>query len=648
MTNFGFIRVGAAIPEVKVCDCFFNVERMKELILEANDHQVEILCFPELSITAYTCGDLFNQQFFIESAEKALQQLLDETRHLAITFIAGIPVRTHNKLYNAAVVCQQGNISGIVPKSYLPNEYEFYEKRWFAEPATNSPSTIIFAGQQVPFGVNLLFGNTDCLFAIEICEDLWTTIPPSSFHALNGANIIFNLSASNELAKKHAHRKSLIAHQSARCISGYVYASSGWGESTTDVVHTGNALICENGAVLAEAQRFLMDKQLITCEIDTEQLNAGRQQKAFFRNTPLDPEYNIVPMGFSQKQFFRLKRSIPAYPFVPFPEDMDNECDDILGIQIFGLAKRLTHTQVKHVVIGVSGGLDSTLALLTSVFTSDALGWPRDSIIGVTMPGFGTTSRTLSNAHDLMNKLGITTREINIEAACKQHFKDIGHDPEIHDITYENSQARERTQLLMDIANQTGGLVVGTGNMSELALGWATYNGDHMSMYGINSGIPKTLVRQLVHWIASVKVDEDVKRILLDILNTPASPELLPSANQVNSPQSTEDYIGPYELHDFFLYYFLRFGFSPEKIYFLAQQAWNCNYSNETILHWMEVFFKRFFSQQFKRSCLPDGPKTGSVNLSPRGNWKMPSDASCQLWLDEIRGLINYSRSASE
>ena len=639
MTHFGFIRVGAAIPEVKVSDCFFNIGKMQELILEANEHLVEILCFPELSITAYTCGDLFNQQFLIESAEKALLQLLDETRHLQITFIVGMPVLTHNKLYNAAVVCHQGNILGIIPKSYLPNENEYCEKRWFAEPATNSPSMITFAGQPAPFGVNLLFGHAACLFAVEIGEDSWAPIPPSSFHALNGANIIFNLSASNELAKKHTCRQSLTAHQSARCVSGYVYASAGWGESTTDTVYAGNAFICENGVVLAKAQRFTMDKQLIFCEIDTDRLNAGRQQKTFFRNTPLDPEYNMVPMNFPQKRFCNLKRPIPAHPFIPSPENMDNDCNDILGIQILGLSKRLTHTQIQRVILGVSGGLDSTLALLACVFTFDALGWPRNRIIGVTMPGFGTTSRTLSNAHDLMNGLGISAREINIEAACIQHFNDIGHDPGIHDITYENAQARERTQLLMDIANQTGGLVVGTGNLSELALGWATYNGDHISMYGINSSIPKTLVRQLVHWIASVKVDEAVKKILFDILDTPASPELLPSTDPLHSPQQTEKSIGPYALHDFFLYYCVRFGFTPRKIYFLAQQAWAGKYSNEIILHWMEIFFNRFFSQQFKRSCLPDGPKTGSVNLSPRGNWKMPSDASSQLWLNEIREL---------
>ncbi len=636
MENYGFVRVAAAIPEVKVSDCFFNIEKMKDLIWEADDQQVEILCFPELSITAYTCGDLFNQQFLIESAEKALVKLLNETRHLKTAFIAGMPVRTHNKLYNAAVVCRQGDILGIVPKSYLPNEMEFHEKRWFAEPATNVPAMILFAGQQVPFGVNLLFGHDACLFAIEICEDLWTTIPPSSFHALNGANIIFNLSASNELTQKHIYRKSLISQQSARCFSGYIYASAGWGESTTDTVYAGDALICENGAILAESQRFVMDQQLIISEIDTDRLNADRQQKAFFRNSPLDPEYNIVPTGFSSKQLTKLNRHISMHPFIPSSTNTDTECNDIFCIQIFGLAKRLTHTQAQSMVIGISGGLDSTLALLACIFTADALGWSRDKIIGVTMPGFGTTSRTYSNALKLMQELGITIREINIEAACKQHFQDIGHNPDIHDVTYENTQARERTQLLMNIANQNGGLVVGTGDLSELALGWATYNGDHMSMYGINSGIPKTLVRHLVHWVASTKVNDTIKNTLSDILNTPVSPELLPSPDQEQSVQKTEDYVGPYELHDFFLYYFIRFGFTPAKIYFLAQQAWSETYSDEILIHWLEIFFKRFFSQQFKRSCMPDGPKIGSVNLSPRGDWKMPSDASVQLWLDEI------------
>ena len=644
MSYFGFIRVAVAIPELKVADCNFNVKRIKNLLNQAVKENVEIVCFPELSITGYTCGDLFLQNRLIEEAEETVYNLVDTTANLPITCIVGAPVRIKNRLFNCAIVCSNGKIEGIVPKSFLPNNSEFYEKRWFNPAPKDSPIQINYAGHNVLFGTNLLFGSGNKKFAIEICEDLWAPIPVSSHHCLAGANMIFNLSASNELTGKNEYLNSLINQQSARCIAGYIYASAGWGESTTDVVFTGKGMISENGALLAESERFKLGEQLVISEIDLDRLDNDRLRSSSFRDSVTDSkEYACVNIqlleetnwnknGKIEKEPLKLSRSINPLPFVPSEKLYDQTCSEVFSIQTFGLAKRIRHTNAASSVIGISGGLDSTLALLACINTYDKLGISRDKIIGVTMPGFGTTDRTYNNAILLMQSLGITIREISIKAACEQHFKDINHNPEIHDTTYENVQARERTQILMDIANQTNGLVIGTGDMSELALGWATYNGDHMSMYGINSGIPKTLVRHLVKWVAETQSDKKTSSILNDVLDTPVSPELLPSKNGVIS-QCTEEIVGPYELHDFFLYYTIRFGFTPEKILFLAKQAFGRKYAPTIISKWMKIFYKRFFSQQFKRSCIPDGPKVGSINLSPRGDWRMPSDASDALWI---------------
>ena len=639
----GFLKVAAAIPEVKVADCEFNALQIKKLILEAYQQQAEIVCFPELSLTAYTCGDLFFQQILIDEAEKELQRLLSETAGIPVCFIAGAPVKYNSKLYNCAVVCKGGKIYGIIPKVFLPNYSEFYEKRWFESyPLDNPVITIDYAGEQVPFGTNLLFDYQSFRFAVEICEDLWSVIPPSSNHAMAGAQLIFNPSASNELTGKQHYVKSLISQQSARCHAAYVYASAGFGESTTDVVYAGNAFVYENGNLLAESERFRFSEQLIVSEIDVDLLNAERGRNTTFAGQLSDRNYlqiNILPDNNSNNKPLVLSRRINPTPFVPSADIYHESCEEIFSIQVAGLSKRMLHTGVKSLLVGVSGGLDSTLALLVCAKTVDKLGFPRSMVCGVTMPGFGTTNRTYTNAIGLMQSLGISIKEISIVEACEQHFKDIGHDSSIHDVTYENTQARERTQILMDLANQQNGLVIGTGDMSEMALGWTTYNGDHISMYGVNAGVPKTLVRHLVKWIAETQVDESSKTTLEDILFTPVSPELLPVDSQGQMTQLTEDLVGPYELHDFFLFYALRYGFTPTKIYFLAQQAFcNC-YDNQTILKWMGVFFRRFFSQQFKRSCVPDGPKVGSVNLSPRGDWRMPSDASANLWMKEIEEL---------
>jgi len=642
MVDTGFYRVAAAVPEVKVADCEFNILQIKKLILEASQRQTDIICFPELSLTAYTCGDLFLQQTLIDEVEKGLQRLLSETKEIPVCFIVGAPVRYCSKLYNCAVVCKGGKIYGIVPKVFLPNYSEFYEKRWFEPCALNNPViTIDYAGERVPFGTNLLFDYQSLRFAAEICEDLWSVIPPSSNHAIAGAQAVFNLSASDELIGKHDYVKSLISQQSARCHAAYIYSSAGFGESTTDLVFAGNAFIYENGRLLAESERFRFGEQLIVSEIDVDLIHAERGRNTTFGNpNPFDnyTQINIAPNN-TIKQTIALTRPISPTPFIQAEDRINGGCEEIFSIQVAGLAKRLLHTEAKSLLVGVSGGLDSTLALLACVKTVDKLGFPRSMVCGVTMPGFGTSNRTYTNAIRLMQSLNITIKEIPISDACEQHFKDIGHDVSIHDVTYENTQARERTQILMDLANMQNGLVVGTGDMSELALGWATYNGDQMSMYGVNAGIPKTWVRHIVKWIAETQMDENSKATLEDILFTPVSPELLPVDSQGKTTQLTEDLVGPYELHDFFLYYTLRYGFTPAKIYFLAQQAFRNSYDNSTILKWLKIFFRRFFSQQFKRSCMPDGPKVGSINLSPRGDWRMPSDACVNLWLKEIEEL---------
>ncbi|GAP73394.1 NAD(+) synthase [Candidatus Symbiothrix dinenymphae] len=635
MENHGFIRVAVAIPEVRVADCAFNVEHITGLVSKACSEGVRALCFPELSLTAYTCADLFLQKNLTLSAAQSLVQLLEDTREMPVCFIVGAPVEHKSKLYNCAVVCFQGQILGIVPKVFLPNYAEFYEKRWFEAYSLQTPVTEIqYAGQQTPFGTNILFELTDALtFAIEICEDVWSVVPPSSYHAMAGANLIFNLSASDELIGKQHYVKSLLSQQSARCQAAYVYAAAGFGESSTDLVYAGNAYVYENGKLLAHAQRFQYAEQLIFSEIDVELLTAERKKNTTFISRPVADNYRIVTIsGRGLRVNNRLSRFINPTPFIPSTDQYNAGCEEIFSIQVAGLAKRLMHTHCTHLIIGVSGGLDSTLALLVCAKTVDKLGLPRQTICGVTMPGFGTTDRTRTNAVQLMQSLGIQIKEISIVAACEQHFKDIGHDPKIHNITYENTQARERTQILMDLSNQMNGLVVGTGDLSELALGWATYNGDHISMYGVNSGIPKTLVRHLVRWAAETQMDESSKATLQDIINTPVSPELLPKSADGSMTQFTEDVVGPYELHDFSLFYTLRYGFTPEKIFFLAQHAFKGKFDDATIQKWMQVFYTRFFSQQFKRSCLPDGPKVGSVNLSPRGDWRMPSDASVAGW----------------
>ena len=641
--NYGFVKVAAAVPRVKIADCKYNAGQLESLIAIADGKGVQIITFPEMCITAYTCGDLFGQQLLLEEAEMGLMQILNNTRQLDIISILGMPIAVNSTVINAAVVIQKGKILGVVPKTYLPNYKEFYEQRWFTSALQVAEDNVRLCGQIVPMGTNLLFETSDTTFGIEICEDLWSTIPPSSTLALQGAEILFNLSADNEGIGKHSYLRSLISQQSARCIAGYVFSSCGFGESTTDVVFAGNGLIYENGSELAHNKRFSLEEQLVISEIDVERLRAERRI-----NTTFAASKGTVPSGkkplritteFVNSKELNLTRTFDMHPFVPQGETLNERCEEVFSIQVAGMAQRLVHTGAKTAVIGISGGLDSTIALLVCVRTFDKLELPRKNIIGVTMPGFGTTDRTYHNALSLMKSLGITIREISIKEACIQHFKDINHNINIHDVTYENSQARERTQILMDIANQTWGMVIGTGDLSELALGWATYNGDHMSMYGVNGSVPKTLVKYLVKWVAENDIDEESRITLLDIVETPISPELIPADENGEIQQKTEDLVGPYELHDFFLYYFMRFGFRPSKIYYLANIAFKDIYDEETIKKWLSTFFRRFFNQQFKRSCLPDGPKVGSISISPRGDWRMPSDASSATWLKEIENL---------
>ena len=601
--KFGFVKVAAAIPAVKVADCKFNAQQTEAQIMVADGKGVQIVIFPELNLTGYSCGDLFSHKLLIEQAEMALMQVMNNTRQLDIISIVGMPVVVNSTLANCAVVFQKGKILGVVPKTYLPNYKEFYEQRWFA-------SSLTYTGVLV----------------------------------LKGAEIIFNMSADTENIAKHQYLRSLLAQQSARCLAGYVFASSGFGESTTDVVFAGNALIYENGALLAEAERFSFNAQLVTSEIDVERLRGERLVNTTFAASVRaysSADVQHIQTELVNSRELSLTRYVDPHPFVPAGGKLlDERCEEIFSIQVAGLAKRLVHTNCKTVVVGISGGLDSTLALLVCVKTFDKLGLPRKGIVGITMPGFGTTDRTYNNALTLMSSLQVTTKEISIKDACIQHFKDIEHDMSVHDVTYENGQARERTQILMDYANKIGGLVIGTGDLSELALGWATYNGDHMSMYGVNASIPKTLVRYLVNWVAQTGVDVISRNTLLDIIDTPISPELIPADENGNIKQKTEDLVGPYELHDFFLYYFLRFGMRPAKIFYLAEIAFRGTYDSTTIKKWLTNFCRRFFNQQFKRSCLPDGPKVGSVSLSPRGDWRMPSDASAAMWLKECEELV--------
>lgn len=653
--NFGFVRVAAAVPAVKVADVKYNVEQIKNIILDAEKQHVDVVVFPELCITGYSCQDLFYQKLLLKQAENAVKELIEFTCGKKVVAIVGVPVDTGKILLNCAAVIYNGWFDGLVAKNYLPNYGEFYEKRWFAsvqDYAEENP--IHYAGHDVELSKkpHLFQLRSGARFGIEICEDLWAPVPPSNHLALAGADIIFNQSASDELIGKHDYLKSLVAQQSARTISAYVYSSCGFGESTQDVVYGGNAMIYENGTLLAEGERFSFEPQLVISEVDVERLRAERMRNTTFVNaqgtepealcTLLDQDDDTTA---SEQMADILKfRTVDAHPFIPKSENMQRSCEEIFNIQVAGLAKRLVQTCSKTAIIGISGGLDSTLALLVCVKTFDKLGYDRKGIVGVTMPGFGTTDRTYNNAISLMQSLGVTIREINIAKAVMQHFEDIGHDPSVHDVAYENSQARERTQILMDLTNELGGLVIGTGDLSELALGWATYNGDHMSMYGVNASIPKTLIRYLVSYVAESGVDEKSRATLLDIIDTPISPELIPADDEGNIKQKTEDLVGPYELHDFFLYYVLRFGFSPKKIFALAKHAFQntsstSSYSDVTIKKWLTTFYRRFFNQQFKRSCLPDGPKVGSVSLSPRGDWRMPSDASSALWLAECEEL---------
>lgn len=643
----GFIKVAAAIPSVKVADCSYNVQQIESLIAMAEGKGVEVIVFPELCITGYTCQDLFKQTLLLEQAETSVLMLLDFTRKLDIISIVGVPVVVGDLLLNCAAVIQKGDLLGLVPKTYLPNYSEFYEKRWFASSQDLQPSEIRFAGNKIVVTPQpTLFRTCDgAMFGVEICEDVWAPVPPSCNLALSGADIIFNLSASDELIGKHDYLKGLLAQQSARMISGYVYSGCGFGESTQDVVYGGNAIAYENGQLLAESERFALDSQLIITQIDVEKIRNERRTNSTYINAQRGHDSRIVNAHTVMSRDFELIRDVDPHPFIPKTDDMEKSCDEIFSIQVAGLAKRLVHTGCKTVVVGISGGLDSTLALLVCVRTFDKLQLSRKGIVGVTMPGFGTTDRTYNNAVNLMKSLGITLREISIADAVKQHFNDIGHDINVHDVTYENSQARERTQILMDLSNQLGALVIGTGDLSELALGWATYNGDHMSMYGVNAGVPKTLIKYLVKFVATSEDSDETRSILLDIIDTPISPELIPADEAGNITQKTEDLVGPYELHDFFLYHIIRFGYRPSKIFMLARKAFDGSnpeapfYDDETIKKWLTIFLRRFFNQQFKRSCLPDGPKVGSVSLSPRGDWRMPSDASSALWLKECEQI---------
>ena len=659
-TNFGYVRVAAAVPHMRVADCQYNASEIKKQITEAVQEGVQVVCFPELSITGYTCADLFFTQQLQKDALSALEDVCTFTRDLPIIVLVGAPLKVDNNLYNCAFVMTDGEVVGVVPKINLPNTGEFYEKRWFSsgrdvlENNVNSIRpripTIELWGNDVPFGIDLLFTTKDYSFGIELCEDLWSPLPASTQLAIQGAEIIFNLSSSNCVTGKHAFRQRMITQQSARVHCGYVYTSSGIGESTTDIVFSGSTYIAENGEMLEIGERFQMESSMIISEIDVERLRIDRQRNTNFTHdkhgqfrhvqvAPLELGLedgatrlqdaalldNGRPMGYGEGP---LHRHFTQTPFLPKKKDSDEYCEDVLNLQVHGLLRRWQHTHAESLVIGISGGLDSTLALIVSVLAADRLGYNRSQVIGVTMPGFGTSDRTYSNAIAMMEELGISIHEIPIRDMATQHLNDINHDLNNHDITYENAQARIRTLVLMDLANKYNGLVVGTGDMSELALGWATYCGDQMSMYGVNAGVPKTLVRYLVRYAAENIFGERLREILMDVIDTPVSPELLPTDDEGNIAQITEDKVGPYELHDFFLYYFLRYGFTREKIAFMASMAFDGVYSEEVIEHWLSVFMHRFFTQQFKRSCLPDGPKVVGVSLSPRGDWRMPSDVA--------------------
>lgn len=642
---YGFVNVAAAIPSVRVGDPMHNAAETVRLMDEAMRRQVEAVVFPELGLTGYSCQDLFHDRTLIDNAMDALEKVLEDTADNPVAAIVGVPILAGDALLNCAVVIQLGEVKGVVVKTYLPNYNEFYEKRWFVSSKDLKPIDVYIGDELVHISATpQVFNAFNFKFGVELCEDVWAVTPPSDDLARAGANVIFNLSASNDLIGKHNYLKSLLQQQSARTISCYVYASCGYGESTQDVVYGGNALIYDNGRLVAESERFSMEPQLLVAQVDVDRLTGERSANTTFACSPYMGDVSVVDIH-EINQTREIVCDIDPLPFIPKSGDMAASCEEILNIQTMGLARRIDHTHARSVVVGISGGLDSTLALLVAVRAFDRLGRDRNGIVGVTMPGFGTTDRTHDNAVGLMRSLGVTAREISIAASVRQHFDDIGHDMANHDVTYENSQARERTQILMDLANKEGGFVVGTGDLSELALGWATYNGDHMSMYGVNAGVPKTLIKHLVRYVAMTGVDESSRSTLLDIIDTPISPELIPADERGRISQKTEDLVGPYELHDFFLYHYLRFGFHPAKIFLMACRAFDGRhseagrYDKATIKRWLSTFFRRFFAQQFKRSCLPDGPKVGSVSLSPRGDWRMPSDAAAAAWLEECEKL---------
>jgi len=642
LSSFGMVRVAVVSPELRVADVEFNTERITSALREAANQGARVVVFPELCLSGYTCGDLFYQQLLLDKVREAAQTIAGQTAELGVVAVVGAPLQVAGRLFNTAMVLADGKVSGIVPKSYLPNTNEFYEERWFSAAGDLEATTLEWQGIEVPIGTDLLFtssGNSDFCLGVEICEDLWSVSPPSGAMALAGATLIANPSASPEMLGKQAYRRQLVASQSARCLAGYLYASAGAGESSTDLAYAGHSLVCEYGQMLAETGRFGFATDIALADIDLQRLAGERRRNNAFAVAPRQTFRHVdIPLAKTDSDAFM--RPVDSTPFVPNSAELRAErCQEIFAIQNTALAKRLEHTGSRTAVIGISGGLDSTLALLVTVKAMQRLGRSLTDIVAVTMPGFGTTQRTRGNAEKLAELLGVTLKVISIDDAVRQHFADIGHDEQQHDVVFENVQARERTQLLMDLANQCGGLVVGTGDLSELALGWCTYNADHMSMYGVNAGVPKTLVRYLVEWCADEEFEGETSDVLRDICATPVSPELLPPDANGEIAQHTEETVGPYELHDFFLFQMVRQQFPPRKILVLAEHAFEGRYSREEIMRWLRVFYRRFFSQQFKRSCLPDGPKVGSVALSPRGDWRMPSDASAVLWLAELDEL---------
>jgi NAD+ synthase (glutamine-hydrolysing) len=640
--NNGFFRVAACVPHVNVANPTANARNIISLAKTVDSKQVAVAVMPELCITGYTCADLFHNSQLLENAEIALSEVIKGTKDLNVAVVVGYPLALRNTLYNCAVAIHQGKILGVVPKSYIPNYNEFYEKRWWQSGADIPTQEITIANQHANFGVSQLIEIDSVKIGIEICEDLWTPIPPSCAASMAGAEVILNLSASDALIGKYDYLTSLVKQQSARCLCAYVYASAGYGESSTDLVFDAIGLVAENGTMLAKTDRWQSEATFAVADIDIYAIRRDRMHLMSFADCSRQNKTNdyivTTAANVTEHKPTDLLRHISRTPFVPSAnDDINKRSSEIINIQVAALARRLDFTHCKSLVVGISGGLDSTLALLVAVHAFDRLHLDRKGITGVTMPGFGTTGRTYNNAIELMKELGVTIRDISIVPAVNQHFSDIGHDASVHDVTYENSQARQRTYLLMDIANQTNGMVLGTGDLSELALGWATYNGDHMSMYGVNAGVPKTLVKYLVRWFADNIAN--VTNLLNDIINTPISPELIPAQPDGTIKQKTEDLVGPYELHDFFLYYTLRYGFSPKRIFYMAQNAFAGAYDDTTIKHWLKTFCRRFFNQQFKRSCMPDGPKVGSVCLSPRGDWRMPSDAESAAWLNECENL---------